>query len=171
TRFSRDWSSDVCSSDLQAFGNILQSKIVSKLSESELGYLTKMISASHRMQTLIDDVLTLSKLSNSNSIKEKIDLNKLVKQIREDLEILIMEKKAVVKVGTLPSVMVVPGQIHQVFQNLISNALKFNNKKKPVVTIEEKPLSQRKARELGLQDGKYVYILVSDNGIGFENEY
>lgn len=156
---------------IQAFGNILQSKIVSKLTESELGYLTKMISASHRMQTLIDDVLTLSKLSNSNSVKEKIDLNTLVSQIREDLEILIMEKKAVVKVGALPSVMVVPGQIHQVFQNLISNALKFNNKKKPVVTIAEKPLSFRKAKELGLHDGKYVYILVSDNGIGFENEY
>lgn len=156
---------------IQAFGNILQSKIVGKLTESEVGYLSKMISASHRMQTLIDDVLTLSKLSNSNSVKEKINLNTLVRQIREDLEILIFEKKATIKVGSLPTVKAVPGQIHQVFQNLISNALKFNNKKKPVVTIEEKSLSSRKARVFGLQDGRYVYILVKDNGIGFENEY
>ena len=56
---------------IQAFGNILQSKIKNKLSEGEQNYFSKIISASNRMQSLIEDVLTLSKLSNGSSVKEK----------------------------------------------------------------------------------------------------
>ena len=81
---------------IQAFGNILQSKIKNKLSEGEQNYFSKIISASNRMQSLIDDVLTLSKLSNGSSVKEKTDLNKIIKQITEDLEITIREKNAVI---------------------------------------------------------------------------
>ena len=116
---------------IQAFGNILQSKIKSKLSEGEQNYFSKIISASNRMQSLIDDVLTLSKLSNGSSVKEKTDLNKIIKQITEDLEITIREKNAVITSESLPAIDAVSGQMHQVFQNLISNGLKFSDKESP----------------------------------------
>src|SRR6188768_1475611 len=89
---------------IQAFGNILQSKIKNKLSEGEQNYFSKIISASNRMQSLIDDVLTLSKLSNGSSVKEKADLNIIIKQITEDLEITIREKNAVINSESLPAI-------------------------------------------------------------------
>jgi two-component system CheB/CheR fusion protein len=155
---------------IQAFGNILHAKIKDRLSESELSYFSKIISASNRMQALIDDVLTLSKLSN-NSVKEKIDLNRVIKQIIDDLEITILEKNAVITTDTLPIVEAVPGQMHQVFQNLISNALKFTNKRKPVIKISQKPVSTKHFDLFGIPENGYVYIQVTDNGIGFEDEY
>jgi two-component system CheB/CheR fusion protein len=156
---------------IQAFGNILHAKIKNKLSDSELTYFSKIISASNRMQALIDDVLTLSKLSNSNSVKEKIDLNRVIKQITDDLEIAILEKNAVITTDTLPIVQAVPGQMHQVFQNLISNALKFTNKRKPVIKISQKLVSTKHFDLFGIPENGYVYIQVTDNGIGFEDEY
>lgn len=156
---------------IQAFGNILHSKIKDKLSESELTYFSKIISASNRMQALIDDVLTLSKLSNSNTAKEKIDLNRVIKQITDDLEITILEKNAVITTDTLPIVHAVPGQLHQVFQNLISNGLKFSNKKKPVIKVSQKPVSTKVFEQFGIPENGYVYIQVTDNGIGFEDQY
>ncbi|HYI77973.1 MAG TPA: ATP-binding protein, partial [Chryseolinea sp.] len=156
---------------IQAFGNILQSKIENKLTEGEQNYFSKMISASNRMQSLIDDVLTLSKLSNGNSIKEKTDLNKIIRQITEDLEIAIREKNAVIVNDPLPSIDAVRGQMHQVFQNLISNGLKFNDKKEPVINISQQPIPQNLADSLGINPDHYVNIVVSDNGIGFEDKY
>jgi two-component system CheB/CheR fusion protein len=155
---------------IQAFGNILQSKIKDKLSDGELNYFSKMIIASSRMQALIDDVLTLSKLSNGNSLLVHTNLNTVVKQIVEDLEITIREKNAVIQIGNLPSIDAVPGQMHQVFQNLISNALKFSDKKSPVIRIDQMPVMAEHAEWHGITD-QFVYIVVSDNGIGFENEY
>ena len=155
---------------IQAFGNILLSKIKEKLSDGELNYFNKMITASNRMQGLIDDVLTLSKLSNGNPLRVRTDLNVVVKQIVEDLEIAIREKNAVIQFSNLPSIDAVPGQMHQVFQNLISNALKFNDKKSPVIKIEQMPVLEEHAAWHGITD-HYIYITVSDNGIGFENDY
>lgn len=156
---------------IQAFGNILHAKIKDKLTDSELTYFSKIISASHRMQALIDDVLTLSKLSNSNIAKEKIDLNRVIRQITDDLEITIQEKNAVINTDSLPIVHAVPGQMHQVFQNLISNALKFSNKRKPVIKISQKPVSAKIFDQFNIPENGYVYIQVADNGIGFEDQY
>jgi two-component system, chemotaxis family, CheB/CheR fusion protein len=156
---------------IQAFGNILQSKIKNKLSEGELNYFSKIISASNRMQSLIDDVLTLSKLSNGSSVKEKTDLNKIIKQITEDLEITIREKNAVITSEVLPAIDAVPGQMHQVFQNLISNGLKFSDKESPLIDISPQPIAQDQADNLGINPNNFVNILVADNGIGFEDKY
>ncbi len=156
---------------IQAFGNILQSKIKQKLSEGELSYFSKIISASNRMQALIDDVLTLSKLSNNNSMHVRTDLNRIVRQIIDDMEITIRERNAVIQTDVLPFIDAVPGQMHQVFQNLISNALKFTNKKLPVVTIQQNPIPQQHVEDLAVTSDRYVYITVTDNGIGFEDEY
>ncbi len=156
---------------IQAFGNILQSKIEDKLSESELNYLKKIVSASTRMQTLIEDVLTLSKLSNRELHKEKTDLNRIIKRICDDLDITITEKNAKIEIGALPMVNAVPGQMRQLFQNLLTNALKFSNKDIPQVIIEEQPVTDAMAKEYHIGKNDFVCVKVEDNGIGFENEY
>lgn len=158
---------------IQTFGNILQSKWVDKSDNNEQRiYLEKMVSASGRMQTLIEDVLTLSKLSNNHLSRTKVDLFKTIDRITDDLEIAIKEKNAIIKVGNLPTIHAVPGQMNQLFQNLISNALKFNDKKTPIISIAEKKLTALAAKKLEIANAaNYVCITVKDNGIGFESEY
>ncbi len=158
---------------IQAFGNILQTKIKDKLIPEEQNYFAKMISASGRMQTLIEDVLTLSKLSNNTVSKDDVDLVGVIKRICEDLEITINDKKAKIIIGTLPIVHAVPGQMRQLFQNLISNSLKFSDRAEstPVITIEQKAIPDFLLTELKVDPNDFLCISVMDNGIGFENEY
>ena len=156
---------------IQAFGNLLQPKINGKLSPSEAGYFDKMINASNRMQYLIDDVLTLSKLSNNGIVKESTDLKALVKEICDDLEVSIRDKRAVIRIGDLPYIDAVPGQMRQVFQNLISNALKFAGPNPPTISMEQKPVSPEDAELFGVSPEFFTCVEVRDNGIGFENEY
>ena len=61
--------------------------------------------------------------------------------------------------------------MHQVFQNLISNGLKFSDKASPVITISPQPITQEQAETFGINPNNYVSILVADNGIGFEDKY
>jgi two-component system CheB/CheR fusion protein len=104
--------------------------------------------------------------------KEKVDLSKIIRRICDDLEITIKEKNAVVKIDNLPVVNAVPGQMRQLFQNLISNSLKFSGDRTPVITIRQKPVSSYELnQQLGSPIDDYACIEFSDNGIGFENQY
>ncbi len=156
---------------IQAFGNVLHSRVKNKLEDGEVGYLNKIINASGRMQTLIEDVLTLSKLSNSEIPYKKINLNEILRRIVEDLEIVIREKSAELEFGELPVMEAVPGQFHQLFQNLISNSLKFNNKPNPKIRIAQRNVPADFAMELMINPEDYFCITVADNGIGFESQY
>ncbi|RYZ25184.1 MAG: hypothetical protein EOO10_18935, partial [Chitinophagaceae bacterium] len=157
---------------IQAFGNLLESKIADRLNPVENGYLLKMLSASGRMQNLIEDVLTLSKLSNTQLLKTNVKLTPLIKNITDDLEIIIREKHATVEVEDMPEINAIPGQIHQVFQNLISNALKFNDKPVPTIQISSTDASKELLEAFAAEPGKsYLAVKVKDNGIGFDQEY
>ncbi|HEY0655387.1 MAG TPA: chemotaxis protein CheB [Chryseosolibacter sp.] len=156
---------------IQTFGNLLYSKIEKKIEPGEKNYLDKIVNSSHRMQTLIEDVLTLSKLSNRDIPVHKTDLQGIVKHIVDDLEITIREKGTNIEVGNLSSIEVVPGQIHQLFQNLISNALKFNESKTPIIRITERSVTDEEAAAYHINPSDYIAICVEDNGIGFDDRY
>lgn len=156
---------------IQTFGNLLYSKIEKKIEPGEKNYLDKIVTSSHRMQTLIEDVLTLSKLSNTDIPFAKTDLHGVVKHIVDDLEIAIREKGTDIQVGKLSVIDAVPGQIHQLFQNLISNALKFNENPKPVIRITERNPTKEELKANDLPDDSYTMICVEDNGIGFDDRY
>ncbi len=155
---------------IQAYGNLFKEKVKEKLEVSETNYLEKVISSAHRMQALIDDILTLSKLANNGIPHEVINLNKMVERIVDDLEITIKEKNAQVKIGQLPEIKAVPAQMHQLFQNLITNALKFNQKERPVVSVYRQAVPAE-LKKLYSIDGNFVCIAVEDNGIGFSEQY
>jgi two-component system CheB/CheR fusion protein len=135
-------------------------------------YVDKIIHSSDRMRSLITDVLNYSRLSDNNSTFEMTDLNDIVRGTLEDFELTIKEKNAKVEVGELPVLPVIPGQIRQVFQNLISNALKFSKKNvPPLIRITSQALAKRSFMSMPQKDGPFYSISIVDNGIGFDPQF
>ena len=155
---------------IQAFGNLLEESAKQKLDPSELNYLNKVIKSSRRMQTLIEDILTLSRLSENDTPHAIVDLNVVVAQIIDDLEISIKEKNATIVVHHLPVVLGIPGQMHQLFQNIISNAIKFNEAS-PAIEISEEIITAEVQREFRIRPELYFGISIQDNGIGFDERF
>jgi two-component system CheB/CheR fusion protein len=156
---------------IQAFGNILEDKIKNKIDPQEKNYLDKIIKASARMQNLIEDVLTFSRLSNTELPLVKTPLTEVVKTVVDDLEISISAKKAVVKIEKLPELELVTAQMHQLFHNLIANALKFNESDRPLITIGNEKITREQEEKLSINAADYIAVSVQDNGIGFEKEF
>lgn len=156
---------------IQTFGNLLYSRIEKRIEPDEKHFLDKIVNSSHRMHTLIEDVLTLSKLSNTDIPFSRTEVHSVVKNIIEDLEITITEKGTQVILDELPAIEAVPGQIHQLFQNLLSNALKFNESHPPVIKIQNRTISPEDARLNNIKPEDFVCIAVEDNGIGFDERF
>jgi light-regulated signal transduction histidine kinase (bacteriophytochrome) len=110
-------------------------------------------------------------LSNTETPFVETDLKEIINRITDDLEITIKEKNAKVDCDKLPVVNAVPGQMHQLFQNLISNGLKFNENKAPSIEVCSKPVPKDLAEKFNIKPKDYHYIEVIDNGIGFEQKY
>jgi two-component system CheB/CheR fusion protein len=157
---------------IMTFGNLLQTADGDKRSEKEKSYLDKMLKSSERMKNLIDDLLSFSKLSNKNIPFNKVELSEIVKAITDDLEIQIKEQDAEIKIEALPKIEALTGQMNQLFQNLISNSLKFTKGKKPKIKISQETIPHEFVNDFKLKDpDAFVCITVTDNGIGFEEEY
>lgn len=158
---------------IQAFGDRLAIKYTKTLQEEGKDYISRMKNAASRMQTLINDLLNFSRVKANNSI-ENIDLKSLAEDVTSDLETRITQLNATIHIGNLPVIEGDKRQIGQLFQNLISNALKFHRKEvAPKITVESKGLDKEILHEKYLisSDKKYFEIKVSDNGIGFDNKY
>lgn len=152
------------------FSRIIDDKYLSEIPEAQR-YMTKVITSTERMRDLIDDLLNYSKLSVQLQFSI-IDLNEILLNTLADLEISIEEKKAVVEVGKLPQIEAVSGQMRQLFQNLVSNALKFSkNNEQPSIRIWGEPVKEKSLEAETSGDGEYARIFVQDNGIGFDEVY
>lgn len=157
---------------IQMFGKLLQDQATSKLTVNETRYLDKVIGAASRMKSLIVDVLNYSKLSAVDQDYVPTDLMVIMDNLMEDFELMIEEKKATITYENLPVVEVNPGQIRQVFQNLLSNALKFSTDKiAPVIHITSKHIAKKKFDSEEKKDGLFCFISVKDNGIGLDEKY
>lgn len=136
-------------------------------------FLTKIDHSVQRMQSLIDNLLSYSQVTNDESIFEEVDLNEILLAVKNDLEVSILEKHAKVESNRLPSVVGVSFQLHQLFLNLISNALKFSKDNvMPIITIHARKTSNVELPEVLRGDGQHRYHQISfrDNGIGFKPE-
>ncbi|HET6226259.1 MAG TPA: ATP-binding protein [Bacteroidia bacterium] len=135
-------------------------------------YLAKIDVASNRMSTLIRDVLNYSRLSRNEMNFETVDLNKVVAHAVSDVELIVEEKGATLKIEQLPKINGMELQLKQLFYNLINNALKFSATK-PLIKITCKSLTEadiEKHKDLHPKT-KYIEIAVADNGIGFDPRY
>src|SRR5215203_1700157 len=157
----------VASHDLQeplrkilVFSDKLQTKYKDTL-DSEVGQsLEKIAKASARMQSLINDLLKFSRQAIVDEDFVVIPLNQLLGEVIGDLEIEIEKSSAQIDLGILPEIWGVPSQVRQLFQNLLSNALKFRKtNERLVIRIYNESL------------GNSNRIIVQDNGIGFDTRY
>jgi PAS domain S-box-containing protein len=169
----------VASHDLQEplrkiliFSTLLRDKHKNEFSPESTAYLEKIIASSDRMRAMIVDILGYSRLSTNASPFTLTNLGEVINEVIEDYEILIKEKSATIVVENLPKIEANRGQMKQVFQNLISNSIKFSKPEvDPVIIItseyrEEDPFSAESTTNTAT-----CSITVSDNGIGFNDQY
>ncbi|MCE7040984.1 ATP-binding protein [Dyadobacter sp. CY312] len=162
----------VASHDLQEplrkiliFATMLRDKHGSEITGDGAMFLDKIISSSNRMKTMIFDILSYSRLATNDEGFVASSLGDIINEVIEDYEIVINEKRAQVIVGEMPLIEVNRGQIRQVFQNLISNALKFAKATvAPVIHISSSVGVNEDEKE-------YCTITFTDNGIGFNDLY
>ena len=157
----------IASHDLQeplrkvmAFGDRLLKKYNDNLDETGQDYLRRMRDASGRMQILINDLLSLSRVSTHGKEFSEVDLNIIIHDITADLENQIERTHAHLEISELPVITADETQIRQVFQNLIGNALKFHVENRlPVIKISSKIIDNT------------CQVSIEDNGIGFDVKY
>ena len=134
-------------------------------------YIRKIMSSAERMAMLIKDVLQYSLLSQQQQSVTKVNLNLVIHYVKSDFELLISEKSASISTNELPIVSGNQLQLHQLFANLINNAIKFNENR-PQITITSQRATQAEYQHYRLDpDGTFHKILVQDNGIGFERQF
>ena len=158
----------VASHDLQeplrkilVFSDKIQTKYKSSIDEEMYRNLEKIVRASERMQSLINDLLRFSRQTTTNEDFTLLPLNELIQDVLTDMEFDIEKTSASVQVGNLPQIWAIPSQMRQLFQNLISNAIKFR-KPDDVPVIQVTADDQRTDR---------FRIIIQDNGIGFDPKY
>ena len=155
---------------IRNFSNLLQSRCGKQLSDQGKDYLQRMQTAAQRMQTLIDDLLSLSRVTTQAEPFVLVDLNQLMDSVLSGLEMKIQETHAAIEAGTLPTLEADPTQMHQLLQNLISNALKFHGNNPPTITIHSQRLPQPSPKQ-NVITRPMVQINIRDEGIGFDEQY
>jgi signal transduction histidine kinase len=141
------------------------------LPEDDAKMVNRIQQAAERMQVLIVDILSFSKVSNDKSNFVESDLNVVIKDVLTDLEEEINTNNATISIQPLPSLHVRPTLMRPLFQNLISNALKYHKKDEGVnIEIRSEVSFGISERDKNLVN-KYCRIFVKDNGIGFDQKY
>ena len=149
---------------IKLFNARLQSEFSGLLPEKGKTYLAKVEHATGRILSMIEGVLSYSAISTSEQTIEPVDLNQIIKNIESDLEVIILQKNAVIMADSLPVVEGAAVLIYQLFYNVVNNALKFSMPEtQPRISISASFIKQ---------DAKNMArIVIADNGIGFDQEH
>lgn len=164
---------------IQQFGDLLKSQYAEPLGQG-ITYLERMQSAALRMSRLIKDLLNYSRMATRQGVVIAVDLNSLLRQTLSDLEVVINESRAAIDVEPLPVVMGDAIQLGQLFQNLLSNALKFSCIDRDgisttphiriaaqLISHTQLPATVKPTRQVET----YYRVDISDNGVGFDEKY
>ena len=158
---------------IQTFADRIMDLEYKNLSEKGRDYFQRMLRGAARMQKLIRDILAYSRTTTSEKTFEPTDLNEVLAQSRNELEVMILEKKAVIQNTPLPVLKVIPFQMQQLFNNLINNSLKFSQDGSPPQIFIRAELVDAESLDVpytGLAK-KYCHLIFEDRGIGFEPMY
>ena len=155
---------------IQSFNSLILERESDCLTESAKDYFGRSMAAAGRMQELIKDLIDYSRVNAANWAFESIDLNRLLNEVKHDLNELITGKEAVIHTSTLPTTPVIEFMFRQLLQNLISNSLKYHRPGvSPIIRVNyqriEPDYTTPKSSDLMHQ------LTVSDNGIGFDPAY
>lgn len=142
------------------YSDYLLSQYESALGEKGTSYIKSMQSASQRMRSLIQDILTFSQINKEELKFQPVDLNQVAKDVLQDFEMVIEEKGATIETDKLPTVNGDQRMMRQLLCNIIGNSLKYSRPAvQPHIHITSKELSGS------------LEISFADNGIGFDNQY
>jgi PAS domain S-box-containing protein len=158
---------------IQTFASLVADLEKSRLSERGLEIIQRLRSTAERMQQLVVDLLSYSRMTKMENHFAATDLPYLVNSILQQMEDAIAQRHLKVSVDPLPTVWAIPFQMEQLFTNLISNSIKFSDtSKSPELWIRYAllPAGSREVEELR-PELSYHRIQVIDNGIGFDNQY
>lgn len=170
----------VASHDLQeplrkvmTFGDRLKTKYTDTLGEHGRDYLERMQGAAARMQTLINDLLTFSRVMTKAQPFVSVDLAEVAREVVSDLEVRIEQTVAHIEIENLQVIEDDPLQMRQLLQNLIGNSLKFIKKdERPVIKVSGIFVNNNgKAPVTHPEDRNLYQITVEDNGVGFDEKY
>jgi len=150
---------------------LLQTEEVN-FSEAGKVYLDKMINASVRMQQMVDDLLSLSKITEDAPL-ERVSLSQILADVLQTFEQRIESMNATVHADPLPDAKVIPAQFRQLFQNLVGNSLKFARKDvAPLLNITCSKMGVTEVNGAAVRKApSYLSLTFADNGIGFDNRY
>jgi signal transduction histidine kinase/CHASE3 domain sensor protein len=155
---------------IQMFISRLELNEVNKFSQESKDYFQKIRISANRMQNLMVDLVNYTRALKGGKTFKTTHLNELFVGIEEELATTLEEKNAILTVGELPILNIIPFQIQQLFINLINNSLKYSKLSEiPKIEIFEQKLNTGDL-EL-LKSNKFKKIVVKDNGIGFKQEY
>jgi two-component system CheB/CheR fusion protein len=171
----------VASHDLQeplrkiiTFSTRLKERFLDLIPNQGKEYIEKINYSAERMRNLIDDLLNFSRITRFDKKFIKTDLNRVMRDVLGDFDLLILERNAILNIERLPVLHVIPLQMNQLFHNLLSNALKFTSKSDvPTITVKCRTLPGQELQHYNQLDkeNKYYEITFSDNGIGFDQEF
>jgi len=149
------------------FSELLRQRYDEIIDERGRDYLVRMERSARRLHELINEMLALSRITTRAQPFEKVNLNEITQRVLSDLDFQIEESGARIEVSTLPSLEAEPTQMYQLIQNLVSNALKFRQAdSQPVIKISASQTPATSQQVNGM-----VSLMVSDNGIGFDEKY
>lgn len=153
---------------IQSFINILDRTLDAGDSEKARDLMGRIVASSSRMRELVEDLLAYSRAKRSDTPFSEVALNTVVANVVEDLEVTIRETGARFEIGDLPSLAGDSVQLKQMFQNLISNALKYRRTDTdPVITIDRE-IVDCDCYDIDRRHSEHIIVNVSDNGIGFD---
>ena len=159
---------------IQLFTDKLIYQVSDRLDDEVKMYLQKISSASKRMQQLVNDLLKLSRETSDDVDFEETNLNDLLSEVLSDMESDIQKKNVKIVAGQLPVICAIPSQIRQLFQNLISNSIKFAKPgSTPEIHIKTEVIKGANIAGVDkkLFENTFYKIYIKDNGIGFDSKY
>lgn len=157
---------------IRTFCDLLVTRCMEQIDDEGKLYIRHIENSASRMQRLIKDILTFSKVSEDDYEFAETDLNKVIQEILTEYKPEIEEKKALIEVKKIPSLLTKQGLMYPLFSNLISNALKYSKNHEPAkINIWSEICVTDKKNESPDLNNKYCRICIQDNGIGFEQRY
>ena len=144
---------------ISAFASLVHQKYANQLDHQGKRSLVFLVDAAQRMQNLINDLLSYSKMSKQALKLEPVSLSYVIAEVLNQIDNAVQESGALIKVNDMPVLNIDPVMIEQIFQNLISNAIKYRSENQPVIEISAR------------QSKNEWIIAVKDNGIGFETRF
>jgi len=146
---------------IKMFNNLLKGELAPVLDERSQRYIDKVQHASDRLYLMIDGILSYSSLNDSGNPIEVVDISTVLDNILFDLELVVQQKQATITIeGTIPVIEGSPILLHQLFYNIINNALKFTKQDvMPIITIA------------AASTGATITMKITDNGIGIDAKF